>query len=59
MMTLAERAQMATAVRQAKRINRQRQLNELCSAGMNLQSAAHAVGWSYRSARRWHRREAV
>lgn len=58
-MTLAERATMATAVRQQKRIERQRQLKQLCAGGMNLQRAAHAVGWSYRSARRWHRREAM
>lgn len=58
-MTLAERATMATAVRQQKRIARQRQLKQLCAGGMSLQRAAYAVGWSYRSARRWHRREAV
>lgn len=58
-MTLAERARMATAVRQQRRIARQLQLNELCAAGVNLKRAAHMVGWSYRSARRWHRREAV
>lgn len=52
-MTLAERARMATAVRQQRRIARQRQLNELCAAGVNLKRAAHMVGWSYRSARRW------
>ena len=52
-MTLAERARMATAVRQQKRIDRQRQLNELLSGGVNLKRAAAAVGWSYRSARRW------
>lgn len=55
-MTLAERARMATAVRQQRRIERQRQLNELCAAGMNLKRAADAVGWSYRSARRWRDR---
>lgn len=53
MMSLPERARMATAVRQQKRIDRQRQLNELCAAGMNLKRAAAVVGWSYRSARRW------
>lgn len=53
MMSLPERARMATAVRQQRRIDRQRQLNELCAAGMNLKRAAAAVGWSYRSARRW------
>lgn len=58
-MTLAERARMATAVRQQRRIERQRQLAQHLSAGMNLQRAAYAVGWSYRSARRWHRRDAV
>lgn len=58
-MTLAERARMATAVRQQKRLARQRQLQELCAAGMNLQRAAHAVGWSYRSAKRWHRQDAA
>lgn len=57
-MTLSERATMATAVRQQKRIERQRQLTEHLSAGMTLQRAAHAVGWSYRSARRWRKREA-
>lgn len=56
-MTLAERARMATAVRQRRRIDRQRQLNELCAAGMNLKRAAAAVGWSYRSARRWKGRQ--
>lgn len=58
-MTLSERARMATAVRQQRRIARQRQLNELCASGMNLKRAAHMVGWSYRSARRWRLREAV
>lgn len=52
-MTLAERARMATAVRQQRRIARQRQLNELLAGGVNLKRAAHMVGWSYRSARRW------
>ncbi len=52
-MTLAERARMATAVRQQRRIERQRQLNELCAAGVHIKQAAYAVGWSHRSARRW------
>ncbi len=52
-MTLAERARMATAVRQQRRIARQRKLNELLAGGVNLKRAAAAVGWSYRSAKRW------
>jgi hypothetical protein len=58
-MTLAERARLATAVRQQKRLARQRELQQLCAAGMNLKRAAHAVGWSYRSARRWRRQDAA
>jgi len=58
-MTLAERARMATAVRVEARIARQRELGRLLREGMNLKRAAHAVGWSYRSARRWRRREAI
>lgn len=58
-MTLAERARMATAVRQQKRIDRTRQLTEQLEAGVCLKRAADAVGWSYRSARRWRKREAV
>lgn len=52
-MTLAERAQLATKARQDARDAKARQLNALCASGMNLKRAAHAVGWSYRSARRW------
>lgn len=58
-MTLAERGRMANAAYSAMRQAKQRQLNELCAAGVNLKRAAHMVGWSYRSARRWHRRDAV
>lgn len=58
-MTLAERAHMATKARQAARDAKARQLNALCASGMNLKRAAHVVGWSYRSARRWRLREAV
>jgi hypothetical protein len=51
--TLAERGRMANAAYSAQRIERQRQLNELLADGVNLKRAAHLVGWSYRSARRW------
>ncbi|UKK84719.1 helix-turn-helix domain-containing protein [Sphingopyxis sp. BSN-002] len=54
-MTLAERAHMATAVRVSARIARQRELSRLLAEGMPLKRAAHAVGWSYRSARRWRK----
>ena len=57
-MTLAERAHMATAVRQAKRDQRGRQLDQLCGDGVSLKRAAHVVGWSYRSARRWRSKAA-
>lgn len=55
-MTLAERGRMANAAYSAMRQAKQRQLNDLCAAGVNLKRAAHMVGWSYRSARRWRKR---
>ena len=54
-MTLAERAQLATAARVQRRIEKQRLLRVLLADGECLARAAHKVGWSYRSARRWHK----
>ena len=58
-MTLAERARMGGEVARQRRLERHRRLIELTSEGESLQRAAYAVGWSYRSAKRWHRQDAV
>lgn len=55
-LSLAERASIATSVRVSARMARQRELDRLLADGMNLKRAAAAVGWSYRSARRWRNR---
>lgn len=55
-LSLAERGRMGNAACSAARIARQNRLNELCDGGVGLKLAAHQVGWSYRSARRWRRR---
>lgn len=54
-LSLAERGRMGNAAYSAARSSRQRRLNELCDDGMALKVAAHEVGWSHRSARRWRR----
>lgn len=55
MTTLAERGRMANAAYSAMRQAKQRQLALLLADGVPLKRAAHAVGWSYRSARRWRK----
>ena len=55
-MTLQERAKLATEVRQQRAIERASDLCRLLNEGEGIKRAAHRVGWSYRSARRWRQR---
>lgn len=57
-MNMTERAKLGGAVAHARRVEKHRALRDLLEReGLNLKRAAHAVGWSYRSARRWHRQD--
>ena len=58
-MTHAERARMGGEVARQRGLERHRKLIELRDEGVNLKRAAYEVGWSYRSAKRWHRQETV
>lgn len=57
-MTLAERAHLATRVRQEAADKRARQLHRLLAEGEGLKRAAHRVGVSDRTARRYRRERA-
>jgi hypothetical protein len=54
-MTLAERARLATQIRQSAAAMRALRLRRLLDEGEGLKRAAHRVGVSIRTARRYRR----